>query len=168
MLRARTSWQLNLVLCASERPRVNWEAFGAIAEFIGSVAVIITLLFLIAQIRHNSKQLESANSWAMTQGLMQINSEISSDSELSDIWLRGSESLSNLNESEIAGFRSHAWTRWNVALYAYEHQGSAAFRHYFDVLAEMIAQSPGLREVYESAEDITPPELYRTLMSTGT
>jgi hypothetical protein len=34
---------------------VNWEALGAIAELVGSVAVVATIAYLIVQIRQNTK-----------------------------------------------------------------------------------------------------------------
>ena len=35
---------------------MNWDAFGAIAEMIGGVGVIITLVFLAVQIRNTNRQ----------------------------------------------------------------------------------------------------------------
>ena len=43
-----------MVLCAAGKPRVNWDAIGAIGEIIGAVAVFATLVYLSLQIRHNS------------------------------------------------------------------------------------------------------------------
>ncbi len=37
---------------------MNWEAFGAIAEMIGGVAVLVTLVYLALQVRQNSVLLE--------------------------------------------------------------------------------------------------------------
>ena len=37
---------------------MNWEALGAIGELIGALAVVITLGFLIAQLRLNTRALE--------------------------------------------------------------------------------------------------------------
>jgi hypothetical protein len=36
---------------------VNWEAVGALAELAGATAVVVTLIYLAIQIRHNSKLL---------------------------------------------------------------------------------------------------------------
>ena len=37
---------------------MNWEALGAVAELLGAIGVIVTLIYLSRQISHNSKQLE--------------------------------------------------------------------------------------------------------------
>jgi len=34
---------------------LNWDAFGAIAEFIGAIAVVLTLLYLAVQIRQSNR-----------------------------------------------------------------------------------------------------------------
>jgi hypothetical protein len=44
---------------------MNWEALGAIAEFLGAIGVILTLLYLSRQIQHNSRQLEGSSTIAV-------------------------------------------------------------------------------------------------------
>jgi hypothetical protein len=39
---------------------INWEAIGAIAETLGAVGVIITLVYLTVQLRQNTKTMQSA------------------------------------------------------------------------------------------------------------
>ena len=36
---------------------MNWEAIGAIGEIIGAIAVVVTLIFLLAQLRQNTRSL---------------------------------------------------------------------------------------------------------------
>ena len=38
---------------------MNWEALGAVSEIVGALGVIITLLYLAAQIKHASRISES-------------------------------------------------------------------------------------------------------------
>jgi len=37
---------------------MNWEAIGAIAEFLGAIAVLATLVYLTVQVRHSRELLE--------------------------------------------------------------------------------------------------------------
>lgn len=39
---------------------MNWDAFGAIAEFGGAIAVVVSLLYLAAQVRHNTRAVQGA------------------------------------------------------------------------------------------------------------
>ena len=38
---------------------MNWDAIGAVAEGLGAVAVIISIIYLAAQVRHTRRQLEA-------------------------------------------------------------------------------------------------------------
>ena len=51
---------------------MNWEAVGATVEIIGAVSVLITLLFLIFQIRQNTIALQQQSSRASTSSLQQV------------------------------------------------------------------------------------------------
>ena len=37
---------------------MNWDAIGAIAELLGAIGVIASLVYLAGQIRHSREQLE--------------------------------------------------------------------------------------------------------------
>lgn len=46
---------------------MNWEAVSAIGELVGSVGVLITLIYLALQIRQNTESLESNKQFARAQ-----------------------------------------------------------------------------------------------------
>jgi len=46
---------------------MNWEAVGAISEFLGAVAVLATLLYLAVQVRHSRQLLEKSEKIALGQ-----------------------------------------------------------------------------------------------------
>ena len=46
---------------------MNWDAVGAIGEVVGAVAVVITLLFLITQLRQNTKSLDASRAANVSQ-----------------------------------------------------------------------------------------------------
>ena len=71
-----------MVLCASERPRVTWEAAGVIAEAIGALAVIATLIYLSVQIRENSSAQATNSLWMMTQVFNQTHESILNNPEI--------------------------------------------------------------------------------------
>ena len=50
---------------------MNWEAIGAIGEVAGAIGVIVTLIYLAAQIRQSSRAIESQNIHAQTQQMQQ-------------------------------------------------------------------------------------------------
>ena len=53
---------------------MNWDAIGAIAELLGSMAFFETLVCFIIQVRHSAKALEQQNQFPVAQ-IMQARTE---------------------------------------------------------------------------------------------
>ena len=51
---------------------MNWEAIGAIGEIVGAVAVVITLAFLVVQVRHNNAALLQQSTRESTANLQRV------------------------------------------------------------------------------------------------
>ena len=79
---------------------MNWDALGAIAELIGSIAVIVTLIYLSVQLRHNTKSTRLVSSQALTTTFSDFLGQLSSDSETANIYLRGLKDDSELTKEE--------------------------------------------------------------------
>ena len=45
---------------------MNWDAIGAVGEILGAAAVVVTLIYLAAQLRQNTNSMQAAayNTWA--------------------------------------------------------------------------------------------------------
>ena len=54
---------------------MNWEAIGAIAESVGAIGVIVTLVYLASQLRSNTKAIEAQMSGDMSS--LRTSSELS-------------------------------------------------------------------------------------------
>jgi hypothetical protein len=46
---------------------MNWEAISAISEIVGAIAVVISLIYVAAQIRQNTKMMRSAAKHSITE-----------------------------------------------------------------------------------------------------
>ena len=75
---------------------MNWEAVGAIAELGGALAVGITLVFLVVQLRQNTRALEENSLQAKRatldgnfQDLARWRDLLIRDEALTEIWRRG-------------------------------------------------------------------------------
>ena len=60
---------------------MNWEAIGAIGEVVGAGAVVVTLLFLITQLRQNTKSLDESRRATVSQ-LYQFRAQMHMDGML--------------------------------------------------------------------------------------
>jgi hypothetical protein len=101
---------------------MNWDAFGAVAEMIGALAVILTLAYLAVQIRQNTAQGKAGSHQAISDALNQINIVFATNPEVSKIWLDGLNDRASLTDVE----------RW---------QFDSIVRAYFHVCETMFYQS---------------------------
>ena len=68
---------------------INWEALGAVAELLGSVAVVITLLFLVKQIKTNSVMTQNATVQASSDALGNWSRQLTTNPELFRLYRSG-------------------------------------------------------------------------------
>ena len=139
------------------------QDWGAIGEILGAIGVIATLIYLSTQIRQNNRSLHEATSSAINQSLANLNSRLSTDAEFAEIFMRGRQSIDNLDAIELERFRTFVMDLMNLAVYQDGLQGSHKVEplHYDMVaIAGGYYQSyPGMRVIMDSVEDVTPRNL---------
>jgi len=80
---------------------MNWDAIGSIGEVVGAFGVIISLIYLASQIRHNSAWLKSSVVESAGTRAGDLSSSVYSDEELSRIIRIGlSKDADSLNLEE--------------------------------------------------------------------
>ena len=83
---------------------MNWDAIGAIAESVGTIAVLITLVYLSIQIRIANKQRELDAHRHNWEGISRFCELFSESTEKASIVIRGRESLDDLTSEEYLVF----------------------------------------------------------------
>ena len=79
---------------------MNWDAISAIAETVGSLAVLITLVYVAIQLKTANQQREIESLRHNWDGLNRICELLSENPERASIVLRGRESLESLTDEE--------------------------------------------------------------------
>ena len=79
---------------------MNWDAISAIAETVGTLAVLITLVYLAVQLRIANKQGQIESLRHNWDGLNRICELLGESPEKASIVLRGRESLEILTDGE--------------------------------------------------------------------
>lgn len=79
---------------------VNWNALGAIAELLGAVGVLVSLLYLAAQIRQNTRWLKQQAFQVGTNEIRRWSSHFSESQANSELFLRGQADFSSLDPTE--------------------------------------------------------------------
>lgn len=83
---------------------MNWEAIGALAEVLGSVAVLVTLVYLAVQTRSINKQSQAEARYAFVDAMAEINTVIAQSKETASVWRRGLDDVASLDEDEKMQF----------------------------------------------------------------
>ena len=79
---------------------MNWDVASSIGEIVGSIAVVISLVYVALQIRHANKQSEMDSLRHTWDGLNQICDRMSESKETASIINRGRESFQSLDDDE--------------------------------------------------------------------
>ena len=78
---------------------MNWEAITAVSEIVGAVAVVISLLYLAAQIRTQVGQARLAAFHEMSKQFRETTVLFSSP-DISDIFIRANKDFDSISDAE--------------------------------------------------------------------
>jgi hypothetical protein len=94
---------------------VTIEQYASLAEIIGTVTVVISLVYLAVQVRHGIAQGQAEARYAFVQATSDINMTIAQDKQLASVWRRGLEDPESLDADEtmqlwmLMGQYCNAW-----------------------------------------------------------
>jgi hypothetical protein len=79
---------------------MNWDALGAVAEFLGAIGVIASLFYVASQIRRNSTALEAATNQAVSDSTQQRLLVPAQNPELATALAKVREDMNELSPAE--------------------------------------------------------------------
>ena len=94
---------------------MNWDAVGALAETIGAVAVVSTILYLAIQVRDGRKSAESDAIDQLVSGWSEAIRALGETNEIASVVQRGLSNYNELDASEMLMFH----TRMDRVIMAY-------------------------------------------------
>ncbi len=96
------------------------QLLGNYGEFVGAIAVVVTLAYLALQIRHSKVSTTSANVSSAIESFNPINMAVGADPKIAEIVNRGVSDFASLDATERAqyGYIQRAYFNcfWNVFL----------------------------------------------------
>jgi hypothetical protein len=137
---------------------MNWDEVSAIAQVIGSVAVVFSVLYLAIQVHQSTRISKLAAQDAAATALRDVTKPFAENSELARIWQLGLEDLKALSAEEQTRF-FHSTYQF---LKAYE---TIHFHHVYGLMDEQIWQgwcgllrhyifSPGFEHYWRVRHDL--------------
>jgi hypothetical protein len=87
---------------------VTLNELGSLGEFISGLAVVVTLIYLALQIRHNTRAVRSSMHQDMVGSTARIAQSVSDSPDVGRIVLKADEDYDNLTKEEFIRFEAYA------------------------------------------------------------
>ena len=97
---------------------------GSLGEFISGLAVVVTLIYLAVQIRHNTRAVRSSMHHAMIESTLRIAESVSDSADVGRIVLKADEGFDNLTKEERIRFEAYAervFNNFESVFYSYRN-----------------------------------------------
>ena len=83
---------------------MNWEAINAVSQFVSSIAVVLSVLYLGIQVHRSTRVARVAAQDAAASAVRDVTNTFMENAEMSRIWGAGLEDLSTLSAEDQARF----------------------------------------------------------------
>jgi hypothetical protein len=138
--------------------QTNWEAVSAIAQIIGSVAVVLSVLYLAVQVHQGNRVARLAAQDAAATSLRDVTKPLAENAELARIWRAGLENLQSLPAEEQARFFHCVYQFLKAFETIHFHHASGlmeeqVWRGWCGLLEHYIA-SPGVEHYWTRRQDL--------------
>jgi hypothetical protein len=126
---------------------------ASLGSFVSGVAVAVTLVFLVVQLRQNTRAVKGAASQAHSAAYQELSNIIVVNGDMARIWRVGNSDMAKLNDDErvryiaylsgIFRFMESARVQWQL--------GQLDREHWFELETEIkdFAMQPGVRSYWE-------------------
>ena len=133
----------------------NWDAVGAIGELVGATAVLITLIYLMIQVRQHSRSISSMATQSIISQFNELTMRLASDPILAKAFEQGLSNPESLSDDDAYRFTwlSRAMMNNYLNLYHQYMHGACPKNLWLRTVQELKAiydQSPGLKNFRET------------------
>jgi hypothetical protein len=151
--------QDDVVRCACGISKaMDWDAISAIAQLVGSVAVVLSVLYLAVQVHQSTRVARLATQDAAATALRDVTKPLMENAELERIWRIGLEDISALSVEERARF-FHASYQFLKAFetihfhYVYGHMDRELWEGWHGLLRHYVF-APGMAHYWKARPDV--------------
>lgn len=83
---------------------MNWDAVSSVAEIVGAVAVVVSIIYLARQVKQSNKTTEAATALEISRLLAEWHGRLNQTPELAHILIRGTKDDSDFSDQDRARF----------------------------------------------------------------
>lgn len=95
---------------------MNWVAIAAIGQIVGSVAVVVSLVFVLVELRQNTEVMRTLASQERVQRDFDISESMIVHRDVAELWTRGRQNFQSLDEVDqirLIYFERRAIVHWS-------------------------------------------------------
>src|SRR5688572_23477878 len=103
---------------------MNWTTAAAIAEIVGAIGVIVSLLYLASQVKRGTAEARRAGAHDLMTTTNSLLMLLASDRGTAEIWAKGMgdfESLDNIERVRFSCLALNLAFGWDEAFHAYKN-----------------------------------------------
>ena len=132
---------------------MNWEAINAISQFVSSIAVVLSVLYLGIQVHRSNRVAKVAAQDAAASAVRDVTNTFMENAEMARIWGTGLEDLNALSAEDQARFfhASHQFLKALETIHFHHLNGlmdHQTWRGWQELLRHYIA-APGIARYWE-------------------
>ena len=140
---------------------MNWEAVSAIGEWVGTIIVTITLIYLARQVHLNTVTNRVAGITGIADAAREIHFTLASDRDTARIFLVGITNPDELDEIDRGRFELFMWgvLRQMESFHVQYEQGiisKTAMRAYARLSVDLIRSNHVMRKHWMDSTDYSP------------
>lgn len=143
---------------------MNWDAVGAVAEIVGALGVLITLIYLATQIRDNTRSLQAVSLQSILEGPRdRYFLPMAQSGDMADVYARGLTSLEQLDDVEKRRFFYMMYEQYFQMQQVWQlHERDLIPKIDYDAWLEYtvsLTQSPGGAEMWPHCKAVITPTI---------
>ncbi len=132
---------------------MNWDAINAVSQFISSIAVVLSVLYLAKELRRNTRVARVAAQDTAASAVRDVTNTFMENADMSRIWGTGLENLDTLSPEEHARFfhAAHQFLKALETIHFHHVNGlmdDQLWRGWQELLRHYIA-APGIARYWE-------------------
>jgi hypothetical protein len=144
---------------------MDWITIGAITQVIGSLAVIISLIYLAKEVKNGMKSLKTTIRDSSFHNLMEWNYYMISEPDLAWIFQQGCKNIDSLNEKERIRFVHISFSLFKLYENLYLHYLDKSINletwEFNNIALKAYAIQPGLNFYWEQRKFLFHPSFQK-------
>lgn len=140
---------------------MSWDAIAALAELLGALAVVVSVLYLAHQVRTQVREARLAAIHEISEGFREAIGATFMDPQLADVFVRGKDdpqALSEADRVQFIAFMQRNYRMWEDAFY--QHRAGRVDDEHWRSIERQYASLlhwPGVRWVWSIRSDFYTP-----------